>query len=404
MLVGERFELVREIGAGGYGRVYEAHDRDLDRRVAVKVLDLGDSDVALREGKALAEFHHDHVVAIYDHGVGPDYRYFVLQYVEGPPLHVWCRDNTAAKAIVGVYMQAGAGLAAIHAKGLVHGDFKPANVRVGPEGKAVVLDFGLARHHDTLERDREAEDPPVFRGTLDHAPPERLLGKPSDARSDQFSFCVALWEALTGVNPFGACTEATTIDERVFALALGLEGRPPGSRRVERALRRGLSMQPEERFPSMQALLAALSPKPRRRWSWREMLIAGGACVMLGGLMTLLVLPRGGGSLEFVTDTQIRWAGQEAILAANEGNVDGALRRLEAAKRAQISDESSRELALASEDVALEFERQELLQDALLAWQLAILFARDVGDLKLEQQAQSQFDAVAALIYVNSAS
>jgi serine/threonine protein kinase len=239
VLVNARYEFIRRIGWGGYGTVYEAHDRELNRRVAVKVLNLGERDVALREGRALAGLEHDNVVKIHEHGEGQDYRYIVMQLLDGPTLRVWCGDRRPAQRI-SKYAEAGAGLAAAHDKGLVHRDFKPANVLIGPKDQAVVVDFGLARHLDTLEGDLREHG--RFAGTIAYAPPERLRGLAGDERSDQFSFCVALWECLSGVNPFGACDEATTLGDRGRALERGIQGKPRGPRRVIRALRRGLSL------------------------------------------------------------------------------------------------------------------------------------------------------------------
>jgi hypothetical protein len=391
VMVGERYELVREIGWGGYGRVYEAIDHELSRRVAVKVLDLGDREFALREGQLLAEFLHPNVVMIFDYGVGPDYRYFVMQLLDGPTLREWCGDKSPAK-IVRKFVEAANGLAAVHAQGLVHRDFKPSNVRIGPQGQAVLVDFGLARHLDTLNGD--PNEVGVFAGTIDHAAPERLLGLPHDDRSDQFSLCVALWEALSGVNPFGRCNATTTPDQRVDAFRSGIAGTPRGGRRVARVVRRGLSLEPADRFPSMDAMTAAIAPD-WWRWAWRVLLAMAVGVVTVSVLLISLMLFVGGASFEFVANAQARCWGQVAIVVAGEGNVDGAMWRLESAKRAELSKETSRELALATEAVAAEFERHVMYKDAQLAWMLATFFARDAGDLEIEQRAMEHAKLIA---------
>ncbi|KIG11596.1 Serine/threonine kinase PKN8 [Enhygromyxa salina] len=388
--MGDRYELVRKVGAGGFGSVYEAIDRDLERVVAVKVLDLGDRDLALQEGQALARLSHTNVVTIHDHGFGPDFRYLVLELLEGPDLRTWWRDKSTAD-ILAKFMEAGRGLGAAHAVGLVHRDFKPSNVRIGSKGQAVVVDFGLARQVEALGSNEDERG--VFVGTVEYGAPERLIGEPGNERSDQFSFCVALWDALSGVNPFGACTAATSNEDRVRAILAGAVGAPRGGRRVERALRRGLSPNPANRFPSMDSLMAAIAPEPRR-WAWQELLVGGVAVVLLAGVLTQLMPTRAGGRPEFVHSVQAAWSGHVAVVAAQQGNADMALRHLEAAKRTKISNGSSRELAVLSEEVARELGQRLMYWDAATAWQLAILFARDAQDTNLEQRARKGLNAV----------
>jgi hypothetical protein len=380
----------------------------------VKVIDVGDRALAIGEGQALAELDHPNVVTIHSHGTRPDYRYFVLQLLEGPDLRTWWRDKTPAETIA-KFMEAASGLVAVHAKGLVHHDFKPSNVRIGPKGQAVVVDFGLARRVATLEPDEAQVD--TFVGTLDYAAPERLLGEPGDERSDQFSFCVALWDALSGVNPFGACTASMDATDRARAILAGVAGTPRGGRRVERALRRGLSPHPGDRFPTMQALMVAIAPRAWRS-TWGARLVGVVAVVLVVGSLTQIV-PRAGSSTKFVptagfaeliepagayvADARAKWAGAIAVGLAHAGDTSGALQSLESTKPAERNEEASRGLALASGEVAAEFERQRIYHDALYARGLAIRFARDAGDSELEQQARDRFDALATAIYSNSA-
>jgi serine/threonine protein kinase len=390
IVVGERYELLRKIGSGGYGSVYEAHDRQLGRRVAVKVLAFWDSDVAMREGQALAELDHRHVVTIFDHGTGPDYRYFILQLLDGPDLLAWCTGKSPAE-IIAKYLEAASGLAAAHAKGLIHRDFKPDNVRLGSEGQAVVVDFGLVRHVETRDHG-DGDAPGRFAGTLSYAAPERLFGLPGDEQADVFSFCVALWWALSGENPFGPCPPSMTPEERMRATFARVVGSPRGPMRVERALRRGLSPRLETRWSSMEALIAAIAPKPRRAWAPRKLVVVGVAAVVAVGL---LMPARGGGSLECVGNARARWSGAMAVAAAREGNVDGALWRLETAERVERSGEVSRTLGMTSEEVAVEFERRSFYSDAMLAWTLAIRFARHGGDIDLDRRAEQRLRAAA---------
>jgi serine/threonine-protein kinase len=177
------------------------------------------------------------------------------------------------REILGLFLEAGRGLAAAHRAGLVHRDFKPANVLVGSDGRPRVTDFGLVRVGDTSEEglaqaSPQATEPTLTQtgtvaGTPAYMSPEQLAGRPVDARSDQFSFCVALYEALLGVRPFAADAPAA---QRWTLRRPERSPRLPGP--VKAALARGLALEPSERFPSMDALLEALSrpSTPRRRW------------------------------------------------------------------------------------------------------------------------------------------
>jgi hypothetical protein len=176
----------------------------------------------------------------------------------------------------------------------------------------------------------------------------------------------------------------------------GVRGTPGGGRRVELALRRGLSVDAGDRFPNMGALIDAIAP-PRRSW-WKLLAAVGAGLVVAAVLLTQCFPVHGGGSSEFVANAHARCSGELAVLAAQEGDVDGALRRLEDAKRVQLDEESSQTLSISSGAVAAEFERQALYQDAAFAWQLAILFARDGNDIELEQRSRERFAAAADAI------
>jgi tetratricopeptide (TPR) repeat protein len=208
-----------------------------------------------------------------------------MEYVAGDTLREWLRGaRPPLAAIVDRCVQAGRGLAAAHRAGLVHRDFKPDNAVVGADGRVRVLDFGLARAEG--DTDPTAASPqqlaaamvssglstPITRagsvlGTPAYMPPEQLLGGRADARSDQFSFCVAMWEALYGARPFAG----ETFRQLAAAIDRGPPPDPPGKlpRHLRAALARGLQADPAARFPDMDALLAALLADPRarrRRW------------------------------------------------------------------------------------------------------------------------------------------
>ena len=261
-LIAGRFEIVRMLGDGTFATVYEAIDCDLGRRVALKLFtsytraSLGS---ALREARAMARVNHENVLAVHDIGEHRGTPFLAIEYAE-TDLKRWLERGTREPAeILHVFTEAGQGLAAAHEAGLVHHDFKPANVLLRRTGSVAVGDFGLARHLDTLDDERGAldEDACAF-GTLRYICPERLLGLTGDERSDQFSFCVALWEALAGTEPFfGAGAQL-----RYDSILAGPQGQPRARPHIVRALRRGLSPEPSQRFENMSALLAAITRPP----------------------------------------------------------------------------------------------------------------------------------------------
>ncbi|WP_224360524.1 protein kinase domain-containing protein [Hyalangium versicolor] len=278
------------LGAGGMGVVYAAYDTRLDRRVALKLLrrdrfagvEQAASARLLGEAKAVARLNHPHVITLYDVGLLDDQVFLAMEFVEGGTLSQWLREKPRTwREVLEVFLPAGQGLAAAHAAGLVHRDFKPDNVLVGQDGRVRVTDFGLARSLEVAE-EPGPRAPPVASpaasvthtgaaiGTPAYMSPEQLARSKATARSDQFSFCVALHEALFGERPFdGTSREALRDPPKDSAV-------PPWLRRV---LIRGLSLEPSARHPSMDALLEALEQGPRRERRKRFML---GATVVLG--------------------------------------------------------------------------------------------------------------------------
>ncbi len=246
------YEIETPLDAGGMGVVYSAHDTRLSRRVALKCVRdrRADPKQLLREAQVMAQLAHPNLVPVYDVVEAFDQVFLAMELVVGQSLRQWVEAKPRRwQAVVDVFLEAGAGVAALHAAGITHGDVKPANILVGDDGRVRVTDFGLASFSTDELRVSSSASP---RGTPAYLAPEQRLGRRCDERADQFSFCVSLYEALWGTIP----------------------GRPPKRavrvpRGVQRALGRGMSADPAARYPSMTALLDALraSRSSRARWA-----------------------------------------------------------------------------------------------------------------------------------------
>ncbi|HET7506134.1 MAG TPA: protein kinase [Kofleriaceae bacterium] len=275
------------VGVGGMGVVYSARDPDLDRSVALKVLrpelsiEASSRTRLLREARAMAQLSHPNVVPVYDVGVLDDHVFIAMELVDGVTLRKKLDRNTPWRTVIASYLQAARGLAAAHAAGLVHRDFKPDNVLFGNDGRIRVVDFGLVSVGPISQAEADASDSSrlelpsisttasgMVLGTPMFMAPEALRGEVTDARADQFSFCVALFHDLYGIYPYAGATLA----ERMGKVSRGELGRKAGTPvpdRVYRVLARGLRAEPDERYPSMEALIDALehaiTPRPRAR-------------------------------------------------------------------------------------------------------------------------------------------
>jgi tetratricopeptide (TPR) repeat protein len=281
-----RFVVLDVLGVGGMGAVYSAYDPQLERKVAVKLLSAaGGPDATgpaqarmLREAQAMARLSHPNVVNVFEVGEHQGGIFIAMEYVPGKTLKDWLREKPRGwREVVSVFLQAGRGLAAAHAAHLVHRDFKPANVLIGEDGRARVTDFGVARADTALEPAPAAPSAPVegtpsslsdpitqhdtVVGTVGYMSPEQALAMVPDARSDQFSFCVSLWEALYDARPF---TGATAVEVTKALVDAPLPPKPKATvpSWLHAALVRGLARQPNDRFPTMEALLAALDRRP----------------------------------------------------------------------------------------------------------------------------------------------
>ena len=391
-----RYLVIGPLGQGGMGVVYAAYDPELDRRVAIKLLrprgsssDGGQARL-LREAQALARISHPNVVGVHDVGTIGDRVFLAMELVEGETARAWCRRQKRTwRELRDVFVAAGRGLAAAHGAGLIHRDFKPENVLVGRDGRVRVMDFGLARVGMAApstdgtpsdgtpastpapaltptpapatggdELDLRGMNVPLTRagrvmGTPQYMSPEQLIGRAVDARSDQFAFCAALYTCLFGTRAFRptelarAATELFDADKPTAAASGSSQWQalqpirepprdaaaPPWLRRV---VMRGLSLSPEARYPSMDALLQELSRdarSTRRRW----VAVAAGVVVaaLIGRGVMISPLSRCRGEperrLAGVWDGQVKASAERAFAASGKGYVRDSWGKVDAA-------------------------------------------------------------------------
>ena len=271
-----RYQLGRRLGSGAMGMVFEAHDPQLHRSVAIKLLhphvaEGPDGARLLREARSMAQLAHPNVVTVHDAGRAGHQVFVAMERVDGVTLGGWLKQQTRSRdSVLKVFVQAGRGLEAAHAVGIVHRDFKPENVMLGSDGRARVADFGLARpsvrwaagqaepaqaQHATMTIDGLTRQGAVV-GTPAYMAPEQWRGALADARSDQFAFCVALYEALVGERPFEGRTLPALATSVTHGRMRPMPRSVPGWLRD--ALQTGLSVEPGQRHASMSALLRVL--------------------------------------------------------------------------------------------------------------------------------------------------
>jgi len=297
-----RYVIQEHVGSGGMGAVYLAHDSKLRRSVALKLLHRGSGRPGslerrrrrlLREAHGLARLSHPNVVQVHDVDTHGEHLFLVMDYVEGRTLKQWIEAEARGwREILEVFRQAGEGIAAAHSAGLIHRDIKPSNILIRDDGRVMVIDFGLVRvgelstsseGHDSITEDDDlgaevgvrgsgepgSEDdltaPGAVIGTLAYIPPETFSGAPADARSDVYSLCVSLYEALYGSRPY----QAETRDLLICQIIEGKRPTPPPGRAIPRWLTevclRGLAPDPAQRPASMVEFLAELSPRSSLR-------------------------------------------------------------------------------------------------------------------------------------------
>ncbi len=331
-----KYRLDRVLGEGGMGVVWAAHDPDLDRAVAIKVLRYAQASTQLRqrllrEARAMAKLKHPNVLTVYEVGTVGDRDYIAMELVDGKSLDGWLATKPPEEYVWDAILAAGRGLAAAHDAGVVHRDFKPHNVLRSRDGRVLVTDFGLARgllgEGDSASVDvatplpdasetpgldatvqapvrsgsgispRNSDsvlDAPLTQtgaliGTPAYMSPEQYRGAPPDPRTDQFAFCVTAWQALTGERPF----KGQTIEEMRAAVGGGVAGVAAKIPRDVRAvLARGLDPIADKRYPTLEALLDDLervAAIPRRR---RRLLYVAASLVLIAAATTVVVMRR----------------------------------------------------------------------------------------------------------------
>ncbi len=306
-----RYQIERVLGVGGMGIVYAAFDPQLQRGVAVKLVRPENTHeraqaLIIAEARTIARISHPNVVTVHDAGEHGGEIYLATELVDGTTLTQWLADHASTLEIVGVWIQVARGLAAAHAMGVVHRDVKPANVLVGHDGRVRIGDFGIAHHGPPPagenpaagSSDATAPADSLVAGTPAYMAPEHRAGR-VDARSDQYSACVAIVEALTGRRP--QADEVVSVEPRALAAVLT----------------RGLRADPDERLPTMDefadALASAIAPPPPRRRRMEVAVAMSAAALIAGSLAAAPGSSSGDCAVATVPDTV--WSARRDALA-----------------------------------------------------------------------------------------
>ena len=309
-----RYRILEQLGAGGMGVVYAAQDDELDRAVAIKILrrDLAPGSAGrqrlLREAQATAKLSHPNVVHVYEVGQAGDQVYMAMELVRGVTLRAWRKAEPRSwREVLEMFLRAGEGLVAAHAEGIVHRDFKPDNVLVDPLGRPQIVDFGLARatHNSSASgvwddttrttepatsgsrlRDFDITRTGIVVGTPAYMAPEQLARAEPDARSDQFSFCASVFEALYGTRPFSGSTYTELEQNLTSGRPVHVRRRGDVPRAIHAAVLRGLARDPSDRFVTMRALLDALAAgrTTRRPWRWGLAVVASSGLALAAAI------------------------------------------------------------------------------------------------------------------------
>ncbi|HUQ91084.1 MAG TPA: protein kinase [Bryobacteraceae bacterium] len=312
------YQVLEKLGAGGMGEVYKARDTRLDRIVAIKVLppdivaNAGRKLRFIQEAKSASALNHPNIVVIHDINQENGVDYMVMEYIDGKTLEaVIPRQGMRLAEALKVAIPIADGLAKAHSAGIIHRDLKPSNIMIGDDGRAKILDFGLAKltedapsSEDNTRTQRAHTEDGVIVGTISYMSPEQAEGKKIDARSDIFSFGSVLYEMVTGHKAFQGESRISTLSAILREEPKPVENLPP---EVDRILRRCLRKDPARRFQSMAdvkveleetreesesgKLHATVPPRPVRRWPQLTVLGAG-VLAALAGLVWFVSRPK----------------------------------------------------------------------------------------------------------------
>ncbi|MEM7152773.1 MAG: serine/threonine-protein kinase [Myxococcota bacterium] len=306
-----RYEILDIIGEGGMGLVYRARDPELDREVAIKVMlehAQSEPERLRREAQAMAALSHPNVVEVFEVGVDDGRMFVAMEYLPGENMRQWLKTSPSPDAVLDRVLEAGQGLAAAHMAGLLHRDIKPSNIYIADDGRARLLDFGLARGYlpstselrsgglgPTLSASNSAmelasseladplTDTGLVMGTPPYMAPEQLRGEPASENTDLFSFCATAYQALLGVHPFNRRPPVVSSGTLPLILPEGALG--PRLQGLQVVLARGLHADPDQRWTSMGELLEALRhaarPVSRFRGAWGPLAVAAATLALL---------------------------------------------------------------------------------------------------------------------------
>src|SRR5918992_1380187 len=262
-LIAGRYELEQKVGSGGMSKVYRAHDRLLERTVALKILHehYSKDDEYIerfrREARAVAQLTHPNVVTVIDRGEHEGRQFIVFEFIDGENLKqlVEREGPLPPRQVVELGLQIASALGSAHARGVVHRDVKPQNVILTDEGRPKVTDFGIARSSDVESVTLTG----TVMGTSEYLAPEQARGELVDFRSDVYSLGVILFELSAGEVPFRGENPVSVAMRHLHEPVPSVrERRPDVPARLDAAIRRAMAKDPEERFGSMDELIAEL--------------------------------------------------------------------------------------------------------------------------------------------------
>ncbi len=255
-----KYEIVEQIGVGGFGVVYKAWDPFIQRWVALKTCSTSEEEATrrfFREAQLAGSLQHPNITLIFDFGLEDGTPYFVQEFLSGTDLDELLEQRRPSlTAVLGILIQVADGLEFAHSRGIIHRDIKPANVRVLADGTVKIMDFGIARF---METDSRLTRTGVALGTAGYLAPEQLTGRPLDARTDLFSLGVMAYEMLTGARPFAGPNISNVIYQILNQDPPSVRSRNPQCpESLSRAVMKALAREPDKRYASVRQFSTVL--------------------------------------------------------------------------------------------------------------------------------------------------